>query len=107
MLSLIASFVVLWLGVHRAFVAVMHARARRAELTVYWKINLWPLAAIAFVLDVAFNVTFGTLMYLELPRECLFTTRCKRHFRGEEGWRQRLAVFWQKQLNILDPGHID
>lgn len=96
----------LWFGVHWAFVAIMHAKARRAELSIYWRVMLWPLATIGLVLDVAFNVTFGTLMFRELPRELLFTSRCKRHFHGR-GRRQRLAAWWARQLNQFDPGHID
>lgn len=97
----------LWLAVHWAFVAVMHANAVRkhGSLTVYWVVMLLPLAIIGLALDVAFNLTFGTLMYFELPRELLFTTRCKRHFHGH-GRRQRLAEFWARQLNQFEVGHI-
>jgi hypothetical protein len=95
----------LWLAVHWAFVAVMHAKAVRAQLSLYWKVMLWPLVVIGLVLDVAFNVVFGSLMFLELPRELLFTSRCKRHFRGA-GRGQRLAAWWGRQLNAFDPGHV-
>jgi hypothetical protein len=57
------------------------------------------------VLDVLFNLTFGTLLYRELPRELLFTSRCKRHIVGT-GSRQRMAAFWQRQLNPWDEGHV-
>jgi hypothetical protein len=105
MLTLLA-VVGLWFGVHWAFVAVMHAKAVRAQLSLYWKVMIYPLAAIGLVLDVAFNVVFGSLMFLELPRELLFTSRCKRHFRGSTGRRQRLAAWWGRQLNAFDPGHV-
>jgi hypothetical protein len=97
----------IWLGVHWSFVAVMHANAvrKRGELSTYWLVMLLPLAVVGLLLDVAFNLTFGTVMYLELPRELLFTARCQRHFRGER-WRQRLAAFWAKQLNAFDSGHV-
>lgn len=106
MLALLAC-VGLWFGVHWAFVAVMHANAvrKRGSLSTYWLVTLLPLAVIGVLLDVAFNLTFGTLMYLELPRELLFTARCQRHIRGS-GRRQRLAAFWAKQLNQFDAGHI-
>lgn len=107
MLALIGWGVGLWLGVHWAFVAVMHARAVRKAggLSRYWFVTLLPLTVGALVLDVLFNLTFGTLLYLELPRELLFTTRCKRHIEGE-GRRYRMAAFWQRQLNQFDPGHV-
>jgi uncharacterized protein (DUF2062 family) len=93
----------LWLGVHYAFVAIM--AAKRLELTRYWKVMLFPLAVVGLVLDVLFNLTFGSVMYLELPRELLFTKRCQRHIKGS-GSRQRMAAFWQRQLNLFDPGHV-
>jgi hypothetical protein len=101
MLPIVAA-VGLWFGVHWAFVAIMHAKAVRSQLTLYWKVMLWPLAAIGLALDVAFNVVFGSLMFLELPRELLFTSRCQRH--AHKG--SRLALWWAKQLNAFDPGHI-
>lgn len=94
--------VVLFFSVHWAYVAIM--AARKVELTLYWKVVLYPLGVIGLVLDVAFNLTFGTLMYRELPRELLFTARCKRHKRGD-GWRKQLAEWFCANLNIFDPGH--
>jgi hypothetical protein len=102
---MILKLVYLWFGVHWAYVAIMHARSKR--LSLYWKVMLYPLAVVGLVLDVAFNVVFGTLMYRELPRELLFTSRCKRHFRGDDEKRKRLASWWAVQLNQFDPGHID
>lgn len=99
-----AALVALFYSVHWAFAAVMHARAVRDQLTLYWKVILYPLAAIGLALDVAFNVTFGTVVYAELPRELLFTTRCKRHRHGS-GWRKSLADWACRNLNVMDPGH--
>lgn len=105
-MSVIVGIVGLWFAVHWAYVAVMHAKAvaARSDLSLYWKVMLYPLAAVGIVLDVAFNVTFGTLMYRELPRELLFTARCQRHAKG--GSRQRLALWWARQLNQFGEGHI-
>lgn len=99
--------IAIWLGVHWAYVAVMHAKAvhERGELTIYWRVMLLPLAVVGLLLDVAFNLTFGTLMFRELPRELLFTARCQRHVRGV-GRRRPLALWWARQLNQFDPGHV-
>jgi hypothetical protein len=93
---------VLWFAVHWAYVAIM--AARKVELTLYWKVVLYPLAVIGLVLDVAFNLTFGTVMYVEIPRELLFTARCRRHKRGD-GWRKNLAEWFCHNLNAFYPGH--
>jgi hypothetical protein len=108
MMRVVLSATVLWFGVHWAFVAVMHAKAieRAQGLTLYWRVILYPLAAIGLTLDAAFNLTFGTLMFRELPHELLFTARCQRHARGA-GRRQRLALWWARQLNQFDTGHIE
>lgn len=95
-------FVGLW-----AFVAVMHAKARYSDLTLFWKINLAPLAFIGLIVDwLVFNWVFGTIMFLEVPKELLLTSRVKRHYRESKGWRLRVATWWRRNLNIIDPGHI-
>jgi hypothetical protein len=106
MLAAFLAAVAIWFGVHWAFVAVMHAKAakERGVLSRYWRVILLPLAVIGLVLDAVFNLTFGTLMYRELPRELLFTSRCKRHKRGD-GWRKNLAEWFCRNLNVFDPGH--
>lgn len=97
-----------WLGVHWIYVAVMHAKAvmARSSLSLYWKVHLFPLAIIGFALDIAFNVLFGTLMFREIPKELLFSSRVQRHVRNGQTKRLGLAMFWAKQLNAFDPDHI-
>lgn len=101
----LVTLVAMWVGVHWAYVAIMHASAIRGRLTLYWKVMLYPLAVAGLLLDVAFNLTFGTLLFRELPRELLFTSRCNRHIKGD-GSRKRMAQFWAKQLNQFDEDHI-
>ena len=107
-LWLIVSLVGLWVSVIWAFVATMHAKAlnESGTLTLFWKVHILPLALIGVVLDFAFNMTFGTIMFREVPHELLFTSRVKRHFRESNGRRLRLAGFWRTQLNLMDPGHV-
>lgn len=99
-LRMLLAAIALWFGVHWAFVGLMYAKT--LKLTLYWKVMLAPLAVIGFALDVAFNVVFGTLMFRELPHELLFTDRVKRHFADGD----RLAAWWARNLNLVDPGHI-
>lgn len=94
----------LWLGVCWSFVAIMNAkRVLNTEgLSLFWKVTLVPLAVIGLVLDAVFNLTFGTAMFLELPREMLFSARVQRHYlKGS-----RLAAWWKVQLNLFDEHHI-
>ncbi len=97
----------LWFGVHWAFIAVMHAKAvsERQGLSLYWKVHILPLALVGLALDAAFNLTFGTVMFRELPHELLFSSRVQRHVRSG-GKRFGLATFWARTLNTFDPDHI-
>jgi len=100
----------LWFGVHWAYVLAMAARAalERGELTVYWWVMLVLPALVGVVLDFAFNITFGWLMFLETPtgRGWLFSHRVQHHFLHSTGWRGDLAEFWARNLNVFDPRHI-
>lgn len=52
------------------------------------------------IMDILYNIVVGSLLFMEWPREWLFTTRLKRHI-GD--WRvERFA----RVLNKVDPGHV-
>jgi hypothetical protein len=71
------------------------------------RIMAWTILVIAVVLDVAFNVIVGSLLFLELPelRRLLFTARCKK-WMDRSGWRGDIARWvcdgW---LNPFQDGH--
>lgn len=82
----------------------------------FWNIHTLPLALIEIVLDVLFNAVFGTVMFLELPqyqdREWRFSWRVQRHvdnaiFGSTTTWRHSVAIWWAKQLNVVDSAHIN
>lgn len=99
--------IAIWLGVHWAYPAVMAAKAaiERGSLTLYWKVNLLPLALIGVLLDFAFNYTFGW-MFLKVPRPILFSSTVQHWYRNGDGWRLRLARFYGRNLNVFDDSHI-
>lgn len=67
----------------------------------------FAILAIAVALDVVFNVTLGSLLFLEPPSSLLFTARCSSHL-YESGWRGRLARwFCDGWLNPIEPGHCE
>lgn len=68
-----------------------------------------PLIPFVLVVDVVWNITVGSVVYRELPREWLFTTRTKRHFyqkTSRDKRRLEVATKWARRLNWIDPGHV-
>lgn len=59
-----------------------------------------PLLAVGLVVDVLFNLIWGTVLFLDVPRELLFTSRVSRLNDGD-GWRGRMARWVCCEL--LDP----
>lgn len=62
---------------------------------------------IGFVLDVLFNITIGTVMFLEAPdiRRLTFTARCASHL-DDPGWRgERARAICDGWLNPFEAGH--
>lgn len=108
-MKLLTLLLISWFVLMGSYVLVMHAKRildEGAKLSLFWRVNLVPWLAVGLVLDVAFNLVAGTLMFAELPREWLFTTRAERHFRHSDGWRLKIAQFWARTLNVFDPFHI-
>lgn len=58
----------------------------------------------AVVIDAIFNITVGSVIFLELPRCWMFTTRCSFHM-YEQGYRGKLARWCCRWLNPIQPGH--
>lgn len=68
----------------------------------------WPLVFVGYVLDAFANMTFMSIILLELPRwnegEILVTDRLKRIRKTETNWRKHLADWFVPLLNPYDPG---
>lgn len=60
---------------------------------------------VGYLGDVAFNVTRGTWIFKELPKEWLFSHRVQRHMKSSD-WRLGPAMVWANLLNTIAPGHI-
>jgi len=94
------------------FVAIMQAKTLRdlGELNKFWSYTLLPAALLGLALDVVWNLTIGTVLFLELPKEWLFSHRVYRHWNvapyKNDKRRFAIAEFCVKQLNLIDPNHI-
>lgn len=67
------------------------------------KVPVYCALVLGVLADVVFNLLWGTVIFRELPREFLFTTRLKRQWRENENPR---AERWVNIVNLIDPGHV-
>jgi hypothetical protein len=84
------------------YLAVMNLIEQKENLTWESKIFAYPLAAIGVTLDFLYNVVYGSVMFLEPPKEWLLTKRLNRHIEENgSSWRGKLATWFCTHL--LDP----
>lgn len=97
-LWLIAVLYALWI----LFLAAMNLRTAR-EAGKLPRAALWlavPVVLLAFALDVIVNLTLGTLVFMDRPREWTVSERLSRYLPGSD-WRA-CAAMWIGE-NLLDP----
>lgn len=84
------------------YLAVMHldTARRRKALTPAAKVVGYPILFVGLAFDVLFNLWWGSIMFVELPREWLFTDRVSR-WNDDNGWRGTIAKWICSEL--LDP----
>jgi hypothetical protein len=71
-----------------------------------WKfLPIYPFAYFFLFLDFIYNVTVGTFLFLELPREILFTARLERHKKSDNKDYREFAWYACGLLERYDPGH--
>lgn len=75
------------------------------QLRPYVKVICWSILITAGVLDFLFNVIIGSVLFLDIPRELMFTSRCERHM-SKQDWRGSLARwFCRSWLNPFTANH--
>ena len=86
---------VLVMGIYRAHLA--------GRLTGINKVLSYPIVIFGLALDVISNPAVSVLFF-DLPREFLVTTRLKRYQSQQKGWRYRVAKYiCDKVLDVFDP----
>jgi len=86
------------------YLAFMNLKRNKDKIHPIIRNLFIPLYVIALLLDVLFNITVGSLMFLERPKEWLFTSRCERHKAESKGWRLRNATLTcAYMLNPFEP----
>jgi hypothetical protein len=90
---------VLW-GIYCAVMRLKQVREAGA-LTTSIKVMGYPWLFVGLFVDFVVNTVFGSLVFLELPREWTLSARLWRLSNQEPSWRQRWAL-WIR-VNLLDP----
>ena len=81
----------------------MNLKANKNELTKTVKVIGYPLLFIGLIFDIAFNLIVGSIVFIEPPKEWLFTNRCIRHIK-RSNFRGKVARwFCRNFLNPFDP----
>ena len=83
-----------------AYLSVMSLMRVKEILSWETKLFAYPLAAIGVISDFLYNITIGTVLFLELPREYLLTKRLKRHL-NDDDFQGSIARWLCRHL--LDP----
>ena len=87
---------VLVMGIYRA-----HLSHRLKGLVLVLSL---PFVAVGYLMDVFANVTIASVVFLELPRELLVTSRLQRYVALGQGWRFTIADWiCNHLLDVFDP----
>lgn len=89
---------VLWV----IFTAMMRLKQVRdaGKLTLAMKVLGYPVLFLGLAIDLFLNVTLGSLLFVEFPREMTLSERLWRHSQESTGYRQKLALL--VRVNLLD-----
>lgn len=98
-ICILLSLVIFWV----LYLAAMNLLRAKAEgkLTIASYIMGTPIVLIGALIDLFFNATIFSIVFIEPPRELMLTKRLKRHIQHGVGWRKSLA-FWVCR-NLLNP----
>jgi len=92
----LVSFFILWL----LFLAVMNIDQARSEgkLPRDLVVPAYTALAIGYLVDFVVQVTFASVLWLELPRELTVSERVARLYREGHGYRLTLALWFRRVL---------
>lgn len=85
------------------YLAIMSLYRAKSEgkLSTAAKAMGYPFLALGYLSDFLLNLTVGTVLFLELPREVLLSPRVARHKLEGKGYRKVVAAYICD--NLLDP----
>ena len=104
-MTLLATIGLLTYVFYLLFLVYAAASPKWSKLPIWPKILLLPAGVIFYVIDVVFNFTFGSILFLQLPyiNGHWYQTLSMRmaYNKTQTGWRSKIASFVCS--NLLDP----
>jgi len=87
---------VLIMGIYRAKLA--------NRLTPVTLVLSAPFVILGFCIDVIANLVIAPIVFLDLPKELLVTTRLQRYIKENTDWRHSIAAYvCDNLLDVFDP----
>ena len=87
---------VLVMGLYRAY---LHKQLKGLN-----KLLAIPYILIGLLVDVVANIFVASVVFMELPKEWLVTTRLQRYMTHNRGYKKRLATYiCDHLLDVFDP----
>lgn len=106
---LIAAYVLFYLT-WLFYIAFMGIKAHFPEIKIdspWLYRGLVPFFILAYAMDILFDKTIGSILFVEIPKEWTFSGRILRHQKGS-GWRLKRANYFCKTfLKPFDETHCD
>lgn len=102
LLYFVLSIWILWV-IYAAMMRLKQVR-EAGKLTVAMKVLGYPVLLLGLAIDLVLNVTIGSALFLEIPREYTLSARLWRHSQESAGYRQKVAeVIRVNLLDDIDP----
>ena len=84
------------MGVYRAHLA--------GRLNKFTLVLAFPVVILGYAMDILANWLIAPIIFLDLPRELLVTSRLIRYQTEDSGWRAKLSFYiCEHLLDVFDP----
>lgn len=85
------------------YLAIMALAPHRGSMSLFVKVHAYILLGAGYCMDLALNITASAILFLDVPRDWLFTGSLKYH-KAQGGWRAKIASWiCANLLNPFDP----
>jgi len=88
------------------FIIYAGVAAKWDQLRPGLRLSLIPVGVIGAIMDVSFNLTVATVLFLQLPSTFTLTARMAKNKSGPDGWRKELSSWvCMNMLDVFQAGH--